>query len=92
LGKYVWYKPIRNENSLNLVFYIPRKGEKDDEYKDYINLMSYYISGRDKNSLFESIRLKGWCTTIYVRTIRKSNEFDMMYYTFKISESGLQNI
>ena len=71
------------------MFNVPRKGEKVDLYKDYINFMSYFVSSRDSKSLFESVRLKGWCTSIYVRTIRKSREFDLIYYTFKITDLGL---
>ena len=91
LGKFIWYKPIKNENTLSLVFHIPRQSDSD-YYKDYTDFMIYYVNSREPGSYFESLRLAGWSTSITARVIRKSSDFDLVVYTVKVTDRGLLNV
>lgn len=91
LGKFIWYKPIKNENALSMVFHIPRRDDSD-YYKDYMDFMIYYVNSREPGSYFESLRMAGWSTSITARVIKKSSDFDLVVYTVKVTDRGLLNI
>lgn len=55
LGKYIWYRPIKSENTLNMVFHIPKENNANI-YKDYVDFMIYFFTTRDDNTFFETIR------------------------------------
>ena len=55
LGKYVWYRPIKSENTLNMVFHIPKENNTNI-YKDYVDFMIYFFTARDDGTFFETIR------------------------------------
>ncbi len=80
LGKFVWYKPIKNENTLSFVYYIPKSDDAKSIYKNYVDFMIYFINSRDVGSFFENLRIKGWSTSISAKVIRKSTDFDLIVY------------
>lgn len=89
IGREIWYKPIVDQKSLELVF--PIETQKYFYKSDPVLYLGYFLDRMSSGSLSYMLREKGWATSMGINSEYIVSETDVLRITVFLTNEGLEN-